>query len=167
MSKLEAIKKKNRRLGILLGTLALVIIAGLALPDKSDAKASLPKGAIKIDYMPYLESMQPLAEKPYILLEFFRTNCGFCKASVPELNKLNANPNLSVVAYTHESTKDVKAFVEKYKVEYTISRATEEFLKQFTYQGVPTSFLVDTKSKKVIHKFVGKINSQRVLKGIE
>lgn len=167
MSKLEAIKKKNRRLGILLGTLALVIIAGLALPDKSNAKASLPKGAIKIDYMPYLESMQPLAEKPYILLEFFATDCPFCKASVPELNALNKNPNLSVVSYTYDSKKDVKAFIQEYKAEYTISRASEEFRKQFTYQGIPTSFLVDTKSKIIINKFVGKVDAQEVLREIE
>ena len=164
---IDAIKKKNRRLGMLFGLLLVVVIVGMALPAKYDAHAAVPEQVISVDYMPYFESMGPLAQKPYLLLEFFTTDCGFCNASVPELNALNRDPRVGVVAYTYESKKHVSAFIEGNKASYAISRGSEQFRNQFAHQGVPSSYLVDTKSNRVIAGFIGKINAKEVLDAIE
>jgi hypothetical protein len=164
---IDAIKKKNRRLGMLLGILVLVVIAGVALPTKYEVHAAIPEQVITVEYIPYLENMGPLAQKPYLLLEFFTTDCGFCKASVSELNVLNEHAKIGVVAYTYESKSKVNAFIKEQQARYAISRASAKFRNQFAHQGVPLSYLVDTASHKVIAGFVGKVKAKEVLDAIE
>ena len=164
-------KENRRRLVLLLGVLAAVVSLGIMLPEKSKGGAVQEMGQSvtlnEIAFIPYLSDTPPLTEKPYALLEFFTTDCRFCKASVGELNALNRNEKLNVIAYTYEGKKKVRGFIEAYGAEYPISRATQQFRNHFDHTGVPASYLVDSKTLEVKAKFIGKVSSDEVLSYIK
>lgn len=116
--------------------------------------------------MPYVPETPELTPKPYALLEFFTTDCRFCKASVNDLNMLNGHPEINVIAYTYEGGRKVRGFIKDYGAAYPISRASQQFVNQFSYSGVPASFLVDTQTMEVIAKFSGKVHADEVLNKI-
>jgi hypothetical protein len=166
VAKIEKIRGKNRRLGILLGTLALVVVAGIALPDHGVKGESAVTKVERIELMPYDRSAAYAdpASKPFALLEFFTPQCRFCKLSVEELNRLDKSAEISVVAYTSGSGKKVKAFMEEQGVSYPVSRTSREYYDLFNPVAVPASFLVDTETLEVKASFVGKVDAETVLR---
>jgi len=163
---IEKIKQKNRRLGILLGTLALVVMAGIALPDPGAKREGAVTKVERIELMPYDRgaAYADPASKPLALLEFFTPQCHFCKLSVEELNRLDKSAEIAVVAYTSGSAKAVKAFMDEQGVTYPVSRTSNEYYDLFNPVAVPASFLVDTKTLEVKASFVGRVDADTVLR---
>jgi len=169
---IDKIKQKNRRLGMLLGTLFLVITAGVALPapdaPRKEAQESgiVGKHVRQIEFIPY-DRRAPYADpaaKPYALLEFFTPHCGFCRRSVPELNRLAESDEVAVVAYTSGSGREVKTFVKTEGVAYPVSHTSREYSDLFNPVAVPVSFLVDTATLEIKARFVGKVDADTVLR---
>jgi thiol-disulfide isomerase/thioredoxin len=165
-TKIDEIRWKNRRLGILLGTLLLVVTAGFVLPESGAKEEPAVIKVERIELMPYDRSTayaEP-ASKPFALLEFFTPQCHFCKLSVEELNQLDKSAEIAVIAYTSGSGKQVKAFMEEQGVAYPVSRTSREYYELFKPAAVPASFLVDMDTLEVKASFVGKVDADTVLR---
>ena len=162
----DQFKRKNRSLGLLLVMLAVVVGAGILLPEPSEANR-LDKTIVldKIEFNPYVRDADtPMpGEKAFVLMEFFTTACHFCKKSVPELNALHASETVSVVAYTSDGGRRVRGFIEEFRVHYPVSRASLEYMRTFSPVAYPVSYLVDTETLKVEARFFGKVDKAAVL----
>jgi thiol-disulfide isomerase/thioredoxin len=94
-----------------------------------------------------------------VLLNFWATWCGPCRAETPDLVELQKKykDQLQIIglAVDVDSTEDVKQFVESYGVNYPIAVSTDQ--TRFEYGGIgalPTSFVIDTEGR-IVQKHEG------------
>ena len=94
-----------------------------------------------------------------LLLDFWATWCGPCITEVPMLNKLQekyADRGLKVIGVTMASgdAKEVKPFVGRVKMKYTVLMGDDDQAYDFNIIGFPTTYLV-TRDLKIFRKYVG------------
>lgn len=111
----------------------------------------------------FAQTKDKIVKKPYMLIEFFTLHCQYCKDNILHLNRLNKNSKIAVVGYINANSKKVRAYARKHSVEFTIARASKEYMKLFNPVAMPMSFLIDTKTLKVKKSFIGKLTEQDVL----
>ena len=94
-----------------------------------------------------------------VLLNFWASWCGPCRAEVPDLVELQEKykDQLQIVGIVvdDDDQEAIKKFVQKYSVNYPVGLASDELRLQ--YGGVaalPTSFMVDTEGR-VVQKHEG------------
>ncbi len=93
-----------------------------------------------------------------VILDFWRTWCGPCKAEIPhfvELQREYGDRGLAIVGVSDEPAELQEKFADQLKVNYTLLLQQGELPAPFEGIDVfPTTFVLD-KDGKVIHKFVG------------
>lgn len=95
-----------------------------------------------------------------VVLNFWATTCGPCKAEMPSLNSLYLefrNKGLSVVAVSVDtSEKPVRAFISEKNLAFTVlmDKDKEVFFDSYAVMGLPTTFLID-RSGAIVEKIIG------------
>lgn len=99
------------------------------------------------------------AKGKIVLLNFWATWCGPCRAEVPDLielqKKYKDRLEILALATDEDDTDAVEKFVEKKGINYRVGMATDAIKAK--YGGVPalpTSFVIDTQGR-VVQKHVG------------
>ena len=99
-----------------------------------------------------------------IMLNFWATWCGPCKAEIPDFIKMYdkyQKDGLEIVGITVSSgsAANIRQFAEKFGIDYTLLTGDEKYLKDLTVKyggirGIPTTFLIDRKGV-IQKKWVG------------
>lgn len=89
-----------------------------------------------------------------VLLNFWIKNCGYCIASVPELNKLikkyDSNDLTVIGINKHDKQADVAFFYEKFKPDYnTVYDSNGNITKVYGIDGFPTIVIIDKEGKVI------------------
>jgi cytochrome c biogenesis protein CcmG/thiol:disulfide interchange protein DsbE len=94
-----------------------------------------------------------------VLLNFWATWCGPCRAEIPDLielqNKYKDQLSIIALATDEDEPDEVKKFAQKHGINYRIGMATDPLrIKYGGIPALPTSFLIDAQGR-VVQKHIG------------
>lgn len=114
---------------------------------------SLDGTMVRLDEIAYPGKEKSWAKKKHVMIDFFRTDCGPCRTSMPELVEIARGyeaKGLRVVLIALLEPEDGRAKLEKYLAEQqlpftVVVDETEHFSKKFLGGSVtlPATFLID------------------------
>jgi thiol-disulfide isomerase/thioredoxin len=154
----------------LLMLIAVTVFAAPALSMQANKPATpsmSQQEAVELKTVPAL-TLQDFDGKPVapsefkgniVVLDFWATWCGPCIVEIPAYNKLQAkyeDKGVKIVGVTMASgeSKDVKLFVERYKMKYTILMGDDAQTYDLNIIGFPTTYLL-TRDGKIFAKYIG------------
>ena len=159
-------------------TLALVVLFGLRDIERfrSGVPVDSPEVSGEIPTIRFVKDPQPVPpltltdldgktlssadwRGKVVLLNFWATWCGPCRAEIPDLIRLHekyADQFLVVGLSTDvDPPKKVKEFAEEMKINYPVAMAPPEIEAKFGgVFGLPTSFILDTEGR-LVQKHIG------------
>ncbi len=130
------------------GVAAVAIMAALAGQSRADVKVGDKMPELKVaqlhnnEYNVELNDLQGYV----VVVEFWATWCGPCKASIPHLNEMHEKFKDRGVVFIGISDEDdglVAPFIKQLKMEYLVASGGGETNTAFGVQGIPHAVLFD------------------------
>jgi cytochrome c biogenesis protein CcmG/thiol:disulfide interchange protein DsbE len=106
-----------------------------------------------------------------VVLEFWATWCPPCRASVPGLIKLNEtykDKGLVVLAVSMDEGgwDEVKSFMKKNKINYSVLKGTEDVAVQYQVRSIPMVIVLN-KEGRISKQYIGFGNDNELEKDIK
>jgi thiol-disulfide isomerase/thioredoxin len=94
-----------------------------------------------------------------LVVDFWATWCGPCIIEIPEFNRLQEKyegKGVKIIGVTLASgeAKEVKPFISRHKMRYTVLMGDDNQAYDFNLVGFPTTYVV-TKDLKIYRKYIG------------
>ena len=129
---------------------AVLVIGGLVLalngcggpPPRLEVGAAMPAFELP-DLDGRMVKSRDLAEKPMVI-NFWATWCGNCRAEMPALQELAANGTRVVgIALDEGGAAAVRPFVEEKGIAYDVLIGNQKVFEKFSGLGIPHTVVVD------------------------
>ncbi len=106
-----------------------------------------------------------------VLLDFWATWCGPCRASIPGLEKLHKTYSGKGLAVLAVSLDDggwdyVKSFQGEYGITYAILKGTQDVASKYMALTIPTVVLID-KEGNIHRRYLGSGNEEEIEKELQ
>ncbi len=146
--------KMKWMMGLMLGaafTGAIALTAAGGYPDYVEkelyANDIRGKAAPKFDESAtWLKGVQPDTKKKVLLIDFWATWCGPCRAVIPKLNDFQKKfkDDLVVVGLSDESAETIKKFMETTTMDYTLAVDGGKMSKSIGVRGIPHVLVISS-----------------------
>jgi thiol-disulfide isomerase/thioredoxin len=151
----------------MLATLVVVSVFALSAAVPTSAQQQPVSTGEGLKTLPAI-NLQDLDGKPVsseklkgqiIVLDFWATWCGPCIVEIPHYNKIEekySSKGVKVVGVTLASgeAKEVKPFVSRHKMKYSVFMGDDNQAYDFNIVGFPTTYLV-TRDWKIYKRWIG------------
>jgi thiol-disulfide isomerase/thioredoxin len=140
---------------VMTALLAMAAAGTLATAADPDPSALVGKQAPEFKAADWLNAAQPISiaslKGKVALVEFWATNCVYCRKVTPqlvELNKKYADKDVVIVGLSKEPKEDVETYAKKMGVTYPMGAGS---MSAYDYRvpGVPWAFVIDPAGKIV------------------
>lgn len=164
-------------------TIAIIVFIGLigymiyttAFTEKA-ADVGLEKGNIAPDFELVTTTGEKVKLSDFrgkkVLLNFWASWCGPCRAEMPDMEKLNkeGRDDLVILAVnatqTEKSKEDPKSFIKELGLTFPIAFDEKgEVVKMYQVIALPTSYFIDSKGK-INEKYTGTLSHEQMVNGI-
>ena len=107
------------------------------------------------------------AESQYVLLTFWASWCSFCKKDIPEIEKLRdswAAHDVSIYAVNvHDDVETAKEFIETTDIQLEFLFDVDgKTAKKYAISPLPANFLIEAESGKIIKKWKGRGDVEKI-----
>jgi thiol-disulfide isomerase/thioredoxin len=156
----HASEVRMKALLLVAATIALAVPAASMQSDRAAAEGELkPMPALSLKDFDGKAIESDKLKGNVLVLDFWATWCGPCIAEIPALNRLQekyAAKGLKVIGVTIASgePKEVKPFISRNKMKYTVLMGDDDQAYDFNLIGFPTTYLI-TKDLKIYRKYIG------------
>jgi peroxiredoxin len=149
--------RRLRRLAVEAAIVVAVYLAVSAWRERSMPSTDEPAPAFALSTLDGQRvTLADLAGKT-VLLHFWATWCGVCRAEIPELKSIYEHLDSDEAVLAVVSSNDaaeVRRFAQEHELPYPIVMATREVLSSYGVSAFPTNFIIDPKGR-IRHKSVG------------